>query len=359
MFLQNCWYMAAWDYELIDHKLLGRRLLNKAVVMYRGDDGKLVALEDQCAHRGARLSDGRREGNCIRCMYHGLVYDASGTCVEIPGQERIPPNLKVKSYPIVEKQHIAWIWMGDAAKADASRIPDFPYLADPRWSGKAGYLHYDANYLLVVDNLCDVTHMAWVHTHTLCGTEKYAYQSRITPLDRYDRGVRVTRWHLGAPLAPFVRKVVESDAPVDRWNSSQMQIPGVFFLESGFVPAGSEAAKAHDKEACKQVPGVHWFENIQIMTPETDRTSHFFFDYMHQFGPDRNDVTLSLYDSMWEGFNEDINIITHQQEILDRDPDFQFRAIANDGALSHFRWALGKLINDEQPSGPLKAVATA
>jgi hypothetical protein len=62
---------------------------------------------------------------------------------------------------------------------------------------------------------------------------------------------------------------------------------------------------------------------------------------------------------MWEGFNEDINIITHQQEILDRDPDFQFRAIANDGALSHFRWALGKLIEGEHPSRPLKAVATA
>jgi vanillate O-demethylase monooxygenase subunit len=150
---------------------------------------------------------------------------------------------------------------------------------------------------------------------------------------------------------------VESDAPVDRWNSSQMQIPGVFFLESGFAPAGSEAAKAQDKEACKKVPGVHWFENIQIMTPETDRTSHFFFDYMHQFGPERNDVTLSLYDSMWEGFNEDINIITHQQEILDRDPDFEFRAIANDGALSHFRWALGKLIEAEQHDQPIKAVA--
>ena len=42
-FLTNCWYVAAWDYELIDGKLLARTLLDKPVVLYRGDSGRVVA----------------------------------------------------------------------------------------------------------------------------------------------------------------------------------------------------------------------------------------------------------------------------------------------------------------------------
>ena len=77
MFLNNCWYVAAWDHELIDGKLLARTILEKPVVIYRGESGRIVALDNRCAHRGAKLSNGRREGDCVRCMYHGLKFDAA------------------------------------------------------------------------------------------------------------------------------------------------------------------------------------------------------------------------------------------------------------------------------------------
>src|SRR4029079_2431466 len=105
MFLKNCWYMGGWDHEAMDRKLLERRILDQPIVFYRGESGQIVALDNRCAHRGAKLSQGRIEGDCVRCMYHGLKFDQTGKCVQIPGQERIPPQLGVKSYPIVEKQH--------------------------------------------------------------------------------------------------------------------------------------------------------------------------------------------------------------------------------------------------------------
>jgi hypothetical protein len=40
MFLKNCWYIGAWDHELIDGKLLRRVLLNEHVLMYRGESGQ-------------------------------------------------------------------------------------------------------------------------------------------------------------------------------------------------------------------------------------------------------------------------------------------------------------------------------
>src|SRR5688572_8807829 len=207
-FLMNCWYVAAWDAELIDGKLLARTIMEKPLLLYRGDSGKVVALDNRCCHRGAKLSNGRREGDDIRCMYHGLKFDPSGKCIQIPGQDNIPKGLGVRSYPVVERQTLVWIWMGDPAKADPAKIVDIPYLANPAWRGKQGYMHYDAHYLLIVDNLSDFAHLAFVHTKTLGGSEDYAYQTKPAAIERLEDGFRVERWHMNADCPPFHKKEI-------------------------------------------------------------------------------------------------------------------------------------------------------
>jgi nitrite reductase/ring-hydroxylating ferredoxin subunit len=93
MFIKNSWYVAAWASELEQGKLLARTILKERVLLYKGIDGKVVAIEDRCCHRGVPLSLGRLEGSCVRCMYHGLLFDSSGACVEVPGQDKISPML--------------------------------------------------------------------------------------------------------------------------------------------------------------------------------------------------------------------------------------------------------------------------
>ena len=69
----NCWYVAAWDYELGDGKLLDRTLLGKPVVLYKGDSGRPAALDNRCAHRGAKLSNGMAwgAGIWVGCLREG------------------------------------------------------------------------------------------------------------------------------------------------------------------------------------------------------------------------------------------------------------------------------------------------
>ena len=174
IFLRNSWYVAAWNHELIDGRKLARTILERPVVIYRGASGKVVALDDRCCHRAAPLSMGRIEGDDIRCMYHGMKFEPGGKCIQIPGQDMIPPKLGVRSYPVVERYNLIWIWMGDIEKADPNLIVDYPPLADPKWRGLPGYMHYKANWLLIVDNLSDFAHLAFVHTHTLGGSEEYS-----------------------------------------------------------------------------------------------------------------------------------------------------------------------------------------
>jgi len=346
MFLKNCWYMGGWDHEVMDGRLLERRLLDQPVVFYRGDSGQIVALDNRCCHRGAKLSQGRIEGDCVRCMYHGLKFDPSGKCVQIPGQDRIPPQLGVKSYPVVEKQHCMWIWMGDPALADPDQILDIPYLEDARWKGIPAYLHYDANYLLIVDNLSDFNHLAFVHTNTLGGSEEYAYVTKPVSIDRLPNGFHVERWHKNSDPPPYLRKVIKNkNDKVDRRNIARMLVPGIFLMDTMFAPAGM-GVEGEGK------PGTLEFRNCQFMTPETERTTHFFWNYLNDFEGADYTISMSLLDSLIEGFMEDKEIIEEQQKMLDADPSFKLVAVAADVALSHFRYTMDKLIAAEQAGEP-------
>ena len=343
MFLKNCWYVAAWDYELIDGKLLARTLLGEHVLLYRGDSGEVIALNNRCPHRGALLSEGRREGDSVRCMYHGIKYDHTGKCVQIPGQDMIPPKLRVRKYPIVESGHLIWIWMGNLARADRSLIPEFAPLHDPKWKGLPAYLHYDANYLLIVDNLSDFAHLAFVHTHTLGGSEEYAYKTKPVAIEKLDDGFRVERWHMSADPPPYHCKVISNRADkIDRRNIGRMMVPGIFLLDTMFAPAGQGAEKG------VQVPGTRQYRNAQFMTPETRSTTHFFWNYLHDFDIDNPNIALSLRHSLEEAFNEDLAIIEAQQKVFDADPNYQLLAIGADAALTYFRWVLARRIEAER-----------
>ncbi len=339
IFLMNCWYVAAWDHELIDGVKLARTILEKPVVIFRGESGRYIALEDRCCHRGAPLSMGRIEGDCIRCMYHGMKYDENGICVEIPGQDRIPKTMKVRRYPVEERNHLVWIWMGDPALADPDLIVDYEPLGDPAWRGLPAYLHYDANWLLIVDNLSDFAHLAFVHTNTLGGSEEYAYETKAIEIDRLDNGFRVERWHMDSDAPPYLKRVIrDKDAKLDRRNIATMLVPGIFLMETMFSPAGSND---HSLEGTRQ------FRNCQYMTPETRRTTHFFWNYLHNTDIDDPNIAISLRDSLFEGFYEDKAIIEAQQVLLENNPDFRMRSLESDLALSHFRQVLKKKITEE------------
>ena len=85
-FLKNAWYAAIWAYELPAATPIAKTFLNEPVVLFRTRDGTPVALEDKCCHRAAPLSVGECEDDGIRCGYHGLKFDATGACIEVPGQ---------------------------------------------------------------------------------------------------------------------------------------------------------------------------------------------------------------------------------------------------------------------------------
>ena len=236
--------------------------------------------------------------------------------------------------------------MGDAAKADASLIPDTHYLDDPAWRGTPGYMHYDANYLLITDNLLDFSHLSYVHGTTLGGAASYA---RIRPVvTRADRAVRIERWLLDEAPAPFLRNLKTWPGKVDRWNIYDVVLPGVLLMDSGSAPTGTGARDGVRIDAAQ-------FISCQAVTPETNRTSHYFFQQSHGFSLEDPSVTEKLTQSLLEAFLEDQHIILAQQRMLDLDPHTPMLAMRMDTALASFRSLIEKAIAAE--SGDSEGIA--
>src|SRR5687767_6922103 len=101
-FIRNTWYVASWTHELAPGTCLAITILDEPLVLFRSADGSAAALRDCCCHRNAPLSHGRCENGLLRCMYHGLMFDGTGRCVLIPGQNHVPAACRVRAYPTLE-----------------------------------------------------------------------------------------------------------------------------------------------------------------------------------------------------------------------------------------------------------------
>ena len=335
MFLRNCWYVIAWDHEVPADGLFARTVLNEPIVVFRTDDG-FAALEDRCCHRHAPLSKGRKEGACVRCGYHGLMFDAAGRCVDAPGLDRIPPQAKVRTYPLVLRNKWLFVWMGDPAKADERLLPDNFSNDHPDWRNRPGYMRYDTPYLLICDNLLDFSHLSYVHEKTLGGSTAIA-QARpvIEPLER---GVRVTRRVADVPPPPYYQKIRKFSGKVDRWFIYDFLFPGTLLMSSGGKPAGQK-----EPDPANSV----LLHSCQTLTPETDNSTHYFFQQSHRADAGDASVTEGIFQSLLTAFNEDRDMITAQHEAIRRNPGAPMLPLGIDSALVRYRKLLDEAIEHE------------
>lgn len=343
MWLRNCWYVIAWDHEIPpaeSAELFTRTVLDEPILVLRTADGGFVAMEDRCCHRLAPLSKGRREGDCVRCGYHGLKFDPTGRCVDAPGIPVIPQKAKVRTYPVHLKNRWLFVWMGDPARADTALLPDNFSCDRPEWKHKPGYMHYDTPYLLICDNLLDFSHLSYVHEKTLGGTTAIA--QAVPKIERIDgpgeQGIKVTRLVPDVPAPPYYRKMRTFDANVDRWFIYEFQLPGTLLMDSGGRPVTDPPGDL------RNAVQLH---SCQTLTPETATSTHYFFQQSHNAALGDASVTEGIYQSLIAAFNEDRDMITAQHRNILRNPDAPMLPLAMDGALVQFRRLLAQRVAAE------------
>jgi phenylpropionate dioxygenase-like ring-hydroxylating dioxygenase large terminal subunit len=313
MFLRDQWYVGAWSDE-VGRVPLGRTILGEDIVFYRTEAGKPVALANQCAHRRLPLTEGRLRGDTIECGYHGLVYDESGRCVKVPGQEA-PRGIGVKSYPIIERDQFVSVWIGDSALADPASAISFPRLSDADWGCTKVRLHIGCNYLLILDNLLDLSHVAYVHNSTI-GNAPVAENAEVK-FSRRGSTVRVTRDMYGVPAARTYAEFGPHQGIFDRWQLSEYYPPGYFFINNG---SGSCGWMPADGTSRIETQGEWGFQVYHCVTPETPTSSHQFWALAHELSAVAPAGREEFYRQCHQVVVEDLAIYEAQQRSLDTDP---------------------------------------
>lgn len=336
MFVRNCWYVIAWDHEIppeqANGKIFTRTVLGEPIVVYRTDTGTgtgLVALADRCCHRGAPLSKGRVEGDNLRCGYHGLLFNPQGQCIEVPGMDKAPAKACVKQYPVVARNKWVFVWMGEPQKADLAMLPDNYSCDSPDWRNDPGYMHYQTNYLLICDNLLDFSHLSYVHEKTLGGSTAIAQAradvSEVTAPGQ--RGLRVQRHVPEVPSPPSYQRIHAFKEAIERWWDYDFLLPGTLLMKSGGRPAKNNAVDTGEVE----------LHSCQTVTPETENSTHYFFQQGHRTGQGDSGLAAAMHQMLIRAFEEDKDIIGAQSASLAQMPDFKMFPLHLDGALTRFR----------------------
>lgn len=304
-FLRNQWYTAATSDE-IGNKPFARTICNEPVVMFRREDGSVVALEDRCPHRMAPLSIGEVVGDEIQCGYHGAKFRGDGACTMIPSQKDlpIPRGFGVRSFPVIERAALVFIWTGDPAKADPALIPEWVNRnTDDGWKAVYGYHHVKGHYQLVIDNLLDLSHVTYTHKTTLAGPGV-----DDTPMEVAQDGdvVRTSRVIRNVDPAPIHRAIKGFTGKIDRWQNSEFRAPVYILVTLGAEHAGT----------CETLQEPTHLV-INSATPETDSTTHYFWSVTRPFALDNEELSRKFKEITYTAFDEDAVVIEAQQKRIE------------------------------------------
>lgn len=184
--LRRTWQPVANAADLAPGGVTGATLLETELVLARFADGRLLAADVACPHKGARLSAGCiREGE-LMCPYHGWRFDAAGACQSIPSL--VEPNAEkmalshLRSYAVQERYGFIWVKLDPRPLADGKphELPNIPEFENPKWSYNLGpATPFASGWRREVENYLDMTHFAFAHADTLGKAADY----RLPPMD--------------------------------------------------------------------------------------------------------------------------------------------------------------------------------
>ncbi len=318
----NCWYVAATSDE-VGQRILGRRIVDMGVAMYRTRTGEVVAFEDRCPHRAFPLSLGRLDGDHVVCGYHGFTFDSSGQCVRVPSQTNVPYDARMHMLPVQERPPYVWVWLGDPARAPLRAPEEVPWLTGEGWAVCGGELEVTANYLLLHENFADVTHVPIVHPEI--SPQVLHVAAPPLEIELTEASVWYSRNYPAAPLAA--------------WQSSSTGLPdgeyeqresGTFLSPALWVDAWEVFAPAAETGERRSY-GVRF---AQAVTPVSPSSCRLVWRVGRDFSTDAGWVTASLQTSFGEYYARVVSIVEERQRVIDATgPHAEFNVSADAAAL--------------------------
>jgi vanillate O-demethylase monooxygenase subunit len=300
----NCWWVAALTDE-VTRDLLGRWLCDTPVLLYRREDGTAVAIEDRCPHRSAPLHLGCRKGDNVECGYHGFTFAPDGSCVRVPSMKSPPPALRIRSFPVIESHPFVWVYLGDPTRIGEVPPPHvLDWATNESFAEVHGRIDIAANYMLLKENVLDLTHFGFVHAKSFKITD-WVDAPRLTGEGE------TCGYHQSfsrSPLPPVFAEPMGLPAgiPYDRENYGSLVTPALQVAAVDLVDPDTKAVTGR-------------FRVCHATTPIDQTHMHYFWVGGRDYGTSPEE--MAAFRSLTElGFAEDEAMIEAVQQVQSRDP---------------------------------------
>ena len=242
---------------------------------------------------------GTLEDGGLRCQYHGMLFNGAGRCIEVPGQDTVPPAAQIHSYPAADRDGWVWVWIGKGEPKPVSEIPSLPYFDNDSWAGFQIYFYVKGAAQLFVDNLLDLSHLAYTHKGSI-GSAQSADASPEMEVSVDGDMVTGRRYIYGVEPGPFIVNWGGFDGLIDRCSDYIWRPPSVMEIESKFIDSNTNLT----------------VKVINPITPETETTSHFWMGWARDFRLEDDELTRQAEVENTQVVMEDVVIIEAQQKII-------------------------------------------
>lgn len=309
--IRNCWYVAALSHE-VSREIISRRFLGTDVALYRTLAGEPVAVRNRCPHRSFPLAKGKLDGDTLVCGYHGMQFNTSGRCVNLPSMANVPSNAQVRTFEVVERAPLIWIWMGDPDSADSAAIPDTHWLSSPEWKSVNGQFSFKSDYISMHENLLDQTHFPFLHPGAI-GTPEYArsklkvrQEGNVVIIDRVLKN--------SPPPGVYAIPTGLTGIPVDRYSEARFQSPAMHVAFARIVDTSQGAGRDI----------TYRFNISHIFTPETNGSIHYWWFCTRDFDLHNTATDEHLYISSAKAYTEDVDALEWILDVVRKDSEPQF-----------------------------------
>lgn len=293
MSLKDYWYIAAQSSEL-GQRPLAVNIYGEQIVLFRGRQKEVVALEDRCAHRNMPLSQGRTVAGCVECPYHGWRYDAGGACVHMPslGPAAKLPRHHVRAFPVREQDGFIWIYPG--AGPPEEEPFQFPYCGERGWITFRMKTRFAGTVDACLENFLDCPHTVFVHK----GWFRNHDQRELKALVRAN-GKDVKVEFQGEPITKSLVSRLFFPKGRELRHTDQFIMPNVSRVDYDFGP---------DR---------HFIITSQC-TPITEYETEVYTVITYSFGTIGSLVRLALEPVCRKIIRQDVDVLSAQTEQLKR-----------------------------------------
>ena len=162
--LRRYWQPAALVDELVGNRpVKAVRLMGEDLVA-SGTSRAATALSAGIVRIAApTLPTGGWKQGGLRCAFHGWLFDVDGKCLQTPAEpdnSNLCANIKLKSYPVVEKSGILFAYLGGG---EPPAFPQFDCFVAPSTHTFAFKGMIDCNWLQSLEVGIDPAHTSFLH----------------------------------------------------------------------------------------------------------------------------------------------------------------------------------------------------